>query len=447
MAPARKTPRLTLADFKPETLRGVAGFVRIGQTHRGQWWLLDADNRPFFSCGVTQVRPAARPGQGSTADLAAPAEPLIEAAETPDFATATLRRLRAWHVNTLGAGAAPELLERGMHYTASVDFARQVPAATIKLGGALLPDVFDPGWLEACDQAAAESCGLQRNREHLIGYFTDYELGWAQPHAEALFAQVNLAPKNTPRLERPSLLQICLSLEPAFSAYHAAWEFTLAPHAGDLAALARAWEIPLPNKEALRQLTLADTPLLSAGYLADNDRFSREFARSYFTTCAAAIRRYDPHHLILGCAFGGPPGAAVLAECSYPHVDVLSANDYHDTLFERIETYAQAASMPVLLGEFSWVSDYFTKRPQAGEPRGWTTLERMLGKGRAALERAFTHPALVGYAWHRWRDQSGDAAPLGHGLVHVDDREAIEHTELLSDLNSHAERLRRATSP
>gem|GEM_PF-4227384 len=78
----------------------------------------------------------------------------------------------------------------------------------------------------------------------------------------------------------PRLLQICLSLEPAFSAYHAAWEFTLAAHAGDLATLAQAWDIPLPNKEALRQLTLAETPLLGASYLADNERFSREFARN-----------------------------------------------------------------------------------------------------------------------------------------------------------------------
>jgi len=133
----------------------------------------------------------------------------------------------------------------------------------------------------------------------------------------------------------------------------------------------------------------------------------------------------------------------VLAECLFPHVDVLSANDYRDTLFERIDDYARPAGMPVLLSEFSWVSEYFTKRPQAGEPPGWTAIERMLGKGRAALQRAMTHPALVGYAWHRWNDQVGASPPFGPGLVHIDDREAREHTELLSDLNAHAERLRR----
>ena len=53
----------------------------------------------------------------------------------------------------------------------------------------------------------------------------------------------------------PSLLQLCLSLEPNFAAYHAAWEFALALHGGKLAALARAWGAPLANKEVVRELT------------------------------------------------------------------------------------------------------------------------------------------------------------------------------------------------
>jgi hypothetical protein len=56
----------------------------------------------------------------------------------------------------------------------------------------------------------------------------------------------------------PRLLQICLSMEPGFFAYHAAWEFVLAPHAGDLAALAREWRVDLPNKEVIRQRTVAE---------------------------------------------------------------------------------------------------------------------------------------------------------------------------------------------
>jgi hypothetical protein len=442
--PKAVVPRI-LSDFKAETLRGTAGFVRAGQTRAGQWWLLDARDRPFLSRGVNAVNRTGRPN-GRAGPYTAAVDRLNGAGGPETFVNSVLSRLRAWHVNTFAAWTAFEFFNRDLYYTEMLEFRKLVPETTIKLGGAMLPDVFDPKWIEACSAWAAEICGPNRARDKLIGYFTDHELGWAQPNADGLFAQMKPGPAAKPRVERPSLLQICLSLEPSFPAYHAAWEFALAS-GGSLSQLAQAWDVALPNKEALRQLTLADTPLLSAGYLRDNERFSREFARRYFSTCAAAIRRSDPHHLVLGCRFGGPPGSAVVAECTYPQVDVLSANDYHDTLAQRLDVYWRANAMPILVGDFSWAGDYFTRRASPGEPRGRTSVERMLAKGRLALEEAVVHPALVGYAWHRWVDLADDHPPFGQGLVHIDDREAREHTELLADINARAESLRRAAAP
>ncbi|MSU70384.1 MAG: hypothetical protein EXS39_06365 [Opitutaceae bacterium] len=445
---ARAAAPRNLSDFKSETIRGAAGFIRVGQTRAGQWWLLDARDRPLFSKGVNAVSQTGRAGgrAGQSGPDSAAVGRVHGAGDPAVFVKSVLDRLRGWQVNTLAAWTAVEFYHRGMDYIVTLEFRRLVPETTIKLGGAMLPDVFDPKWIEACAVRAAEICLEHRERAELVGYFTDHELGWAQPGAEGLFAQVKPEPVAGPRRERPSLLQVCLSLEPSFPAYHAAWEFALAAQAGDLAALAQAWGVPLPNKEALRQLTQADTPLRNEGYLRDNERFSREFARRYFSTCAAAIRRCDPHHLVLGCRFGGPPGAAVVAECVYPQVDVLSANDFHDTLDQRLDGYWRASAMPILIGDFSWAGEYFTQRPPTGEPRGRTTVERMLAKGRIALEQAVVHPAVVGYAWHRWADRPDDGPPFGQGLVHIDGREAREHTELLSDINARAESLRRAAA-
>src|SRR5205823_5759356 len=117
------------------------------------------------------------------------------------------------------------------------------------------------------------------------------------------------------------LLQICLSLEPGFAAYHAAWEFVLALHGGKLAALARAWGTPLANKEVVRELTRAEQGIATRGYLRDAARWTREFARRYFTTTAEAIRAADPHHLVLGAHSAMPPGENVRAESIYPAID------------------------------------------------------------------------------------------------------------------------------
>jgi hypothetical protein len=426
-----------LTDFKPESLRGASGFVRVGQTHAGQWWLLDARNHAFFSRGVAAVnrwgRAGVRGAQPTAYELAV--ERLHGTDDVLPFVRSVLARLRAWRCNTLGAWTAAEFFDCGMYYTETVGFRNAAPETTIKLCGALLPDVFDPRWAEACDLLAAETCAAHRESRDLIGYFSDYGLQWAQLRAG----------HTAPRSERPSLLQICLSLEPSFPAYHAAWEFVLAAHGGNFEALAQAWEIE-PNKQALRQLTLADTPLLTAGYRVDHERFTREFARRYFHTCAAAIRHYDPHHLVLGCRCDAPPGAPVLAEMVAPSVDVLSITCDREAVFETIDEYWRANAMPLLLTEFAWSGEAFTQKNSGPDRRRLTTIERMLAKGRLALARASAHPALVGWAWSRWADGPEDAPPFGQGLVHLDDSEAREHTELFTDLNARVEALRRAAA-
>jgi len=430
----------TPADFKPETIRGTPGFFRVGQTRRGQWWLIDSRDRPFLSKGVASVNRFGR-GDGRSVPAgpyAAAVDKFYGTKEPEAFARAVLARLEKWHVNTLGLWTGPEFFDQGLAGVEILDFRRFAPE--INAFGAKLPDVFDLRWPETCDRVAAGLCPPWRGSRELIGYFTDHELGWAPAHGKKMLTETGV------KKARLSLLQICLSLEPSSAAYHAAWEFALAARGGSLETLARAWQVELPNKETLRQHTQAETVLLAPHYLCDQENFSREFARRYFTVSAAAIRRHDPNHLVLGCRFGGLPGAGVLAECVHPSVDVLSANIYRDTLFERLGDFHLAGGMPVLVGEFSWTGEAFTKRPAPHEPRGLTSVERMLRKGRLALQRAFTHPAFVGYAWHRWADAVGDAAPFGTGLVHLDDSEAREHTELLGNLNAQAEALRRAAA-
>jgi len=438
MAHASEAHSHTLADFKPETLRGTPGFFRAGRTRRGQWWLLDPRDRPFFSKGVAGVNRSGRAdGRSAPPGPYAAAVDQLYGAENPQaFVPATLARLKKWHFNTLGAWTAPEFSDQGMAGVGILDLRKHGPG--INAFGARLPDVFDAGWPGVCAHAAAEVCAPRRESRDLVGYFTDHELGWAQPPDDKSPAGA----KKT----RPSLLQICLSLEPSAAAYHAAWEFVLAARQGSLETLARDWAVELPNKETLRQLTQAEKPLLTPGYLRDNKNFSREFAHRYFTAAAAAIRRHDPNHLILGCRFGEPPGGSVLAECAYPAVDVVSADVCGAALFERIEIYSRTGHMPFLASEFAWNGDEFAQLRTPREPGGLTSVERMLRRGRAVLERALTHPALVGYAWPRWADAAGETPPFGSGLVHIDDSEAREHTELLANLNARAEKIRRAAA-
>jgi hypothetical protein len=384
-------------ELRPGTGRGVAGFFRTGQATSGAWWLLDPAGRPFFLQAVNEVRGAV----GSPHDPAA--------------------RLRAWGCNALGAGAGVTLRDEGLPWVGTVDFCAAGPL--IHLAGARLPDVFDPEWPKAAATRAGEVCLPWCERRELIGWLTDDSPGWAQPGPAG----------------RPTLLQICLSLEPNFAAYHAAWEFALALHGGRLEALAKAWgHSAIKNKEVVRELTRTEQGITSRGYLRDDARWTQEFARRYFALTAAAIRAHDPHHLVLGCRFGTRPGAAVLAQCAAPAVDVPWID---------LDDLPLVPVGPVLAGEFTWVDPRFFGAPGSRRARGLTAVERMLRRGRTGLERAARQPAVVGYAWSHWQDGRGEQPPFARGLVHGNDAEAREHTELLTDINSRLPALRQAAFP
>jgi len=49
------TPQITLQDFRPESIRGTAGYFRVGQTRSGQWWFIDPRDGAFFSRGINGV--------------------------------------------------------------------------------------------------------------------------------------------------------------------------------------------------------------------------------------------------------------------------------------------------------------------------------------------------------------------------------------------------------
>jgi hypothetical protein len=384
-------------ELRPGTGRGAAGYFRAGQTPAGTWWLIDPEGRPFFFRGVNEVR-----GMDGS-----PHEPAA--------------RLRAWGFNALGPGAELAAREFGLPWVGTVDFC--AAGALIHGAGMRLPDVFDPEWPKAAAVRAGEICLPACERRELIGWVTDDGVSWAQPDGSG----------------RPTLLQVCLSLEPRFAAYHAAWEFVLALHGGRLEALAKSWGQPgIRNKETVRALTRAEQGIATRGYLRDDARWSQEFARRYFALTAAAIRAHDPHHLVFGGRFGARPGAAVLAQCVFPAVDVPWID---------LDDLALVPAGPVLAGDFSWVDARFFGAPGARRARGLTAVERMLRRGRTVLERAARHPAVVGYAWSHWRDGLGEQPPFARGLVHADDAEAREHTELLADLNARLALLRSPAVP
>jgi len=389
-------------DFRPGSVRGAPGFFRVGQDPSGRWWLIDPDGQPVFLRGVHGVR-----APGNQTDAALPLDPAA--------------RLRTWGFNALGVSPDGAGRDDGLPFLGSVEFCQAGPLLVAP--GLRLPDVFDPEWPRLATAHAAAVCPPLAAERLLVGWVTDHRLEWA--HA--------------PAPGRPSLLQLCLSLEPRFAAYHAAWEFALALHGGKLDTLARAWGVALANKEVVRELTRTERGVATRGYLRDEARWAREFARRYFSVASAAVRAADPHHLVLGTRCGSRAGAAVRAECTYPAVDVGLPD------WRELPAAGGLPPQPFLANDVAWTEEPVASTAAARRPRRLTTFERLLRRARTSLDRLARHPDVVGYLWSQWQDEPAEQPPFARGLVHVNGAEAREHTELLTAFNQRAEALHGAS--
>jgi agarase len=422
---ARRGALPTLADLRPETLRGRAGFFRLGRTHEGAWWLLTPEDEPVLLRAVAGVNRHGRAGPPPTlrGDYARTVEKLYGpgAGTGQDWARTTAARLHAWAVDTVGAWADVELVERGFYFTALADFCRA--GAPLLLGpGLRLPDVFDPRWPAAAEAHAAAVVAPWAGRRELVGWFTDDALGWGATEPG-----------------RPGLFQACLSVEPSLAAHHAAWEFALAANGGSLEALGRRWGLELVHRERVRQLTREERGLSGAAFAEDAARFARELARRYFGVSSAALRAADPSHLVLGCRFATPPPAAVRAGCAAPEVDLVSWRLRAGESFPAQAASAAGAEPQWVTGGGLSHGDFKTLPVRDGT--GPTRLERLLRAGREGLVAACRDPRTVGIEWAHWADGGHEAPPFGAGLVHADDHEAVEHTELLTHIHLRARTL------
>jgi hypothetical protein len=392
---------LSLKDFKLSSLRGAAGFFRVAPSTAGRWWLIDPEDRPCFPAAVAGAASAPLPGS----------------------------RLRGWGfgaVTTLGAGAGGPA---GLLWLPVAGVSR--PGPFLRFGGARIPDVFDPSWAEIAADQAKRVCAVAAEDRSVLGWKLDEGLDWAWDEPEG----------------RPTLLQLCLSLEPRHAAYHAAWEFVLALHEGSFDRLAEDWQVPLTNKELLRAWTREERGVRTPGYQADHRLWSEECARRYAVGAAAAVRAADPQHLVFapGLARAGAP--PWWAEVVGPAVDVMVRRWPAPEWAEGAGAGTGGGERPTWVEGFCWADpQLYEPPPAAGEPPEWTRLERMLGRGRAALRRLATEPAVVGWSWPRWGDAWHGEGVFGPGLVRSDGSDAIEHTEALTWINAQTTAWRTAGS-
>ncbi len=385
----------------PATVRGTDGFVRVGRSVNGRWWLIGPDGRPFYHKGCTGLNAGGTGGRR----VGLPPLPAETVAEW-------IGMLREWGFNAMGAWTTPEFFDKGMFYTEIIEGYYVKPWLVEKF-----PDVFDPAWAANLDAKCRQLCMPLKDSRELIGYFLDNERGFMEVQRygetfapasptyrhDGIIEEDGLVLEAEPKFNQKGLglLQFALCQPAGVPAGEEAWRFIASRH-GNAVATATAWGLSELTRESVRRLTARNELLISLAYLDDLHAFVRHWVAQYFRVFTGAIRRYDPNHLILGVRWGGMPGPAALEEEAL-WTDIVSQNSYRAEIHDRFDETYRASRTPILNGEYGeWTDSYLLVRNPIEPPGGHPMAYRRTLRGRDALDRYFGHPGMVGYTKYRW---------------------------------------------
>jgi hypothetical protein len=231
-------------------------------------------------------------------------------------------------------------------------------------------DVYDPAFAEAADRAAAQQAAPRKDDPYMLGYFLGNELPW--PGRESVAVDAILA--------------------------------------GPESAL---------QKELKSYLAAGDTPDRRRAFLYQG-------YKKFVDTVTAAIRKYDPNHLILGLRFGGSAPAEVIQASKA--FDVYSLNNYaYAVNKQEIEKIRSLIDRPILIGEFHFGA------PGRGMTPGLKQTASQEERGvayRHYVEDAASDASLVGAHWFQWVDEPNtgrnDGENYNIGVVDVTDQPYAE---------------------
>lgn len=377
---------------------------RVVETH-GIWWLETPDGNPFFSLGVCCVL------RGDTPKSFNPKNPgyaaYQEYSSPKAWANATLARLKSWNYTTIGGWSDLDILRKSKQF--DMPFEVMIP---IGMGaGAPWLDMWDPKVIANMDKIARDAILPVRSDPHLVGYFTDNELGWWNG---ALF-EYTLAKHKPTSIQRQKLIALLRST------YRDRWDLLtedFEPSGADsFAKLERGGTLYLrPGGNGIRVV----------------HEFAGMMAHRYYQLVHDIVRKYDKRGLILGDryqSFYYPEVAAAAA----PYIDILSSNlnaNWRDGGVARyyFDTLHALTGKPIIASEF-YVASAENRSGNQNNSSGFLVVPTQAQRAvvfRNELTHFLSRPYIVGADWFQYFDEPangrGDGENYDMGLVDIHDR-------------------------
>jgi hypothetical protein len=434
LAASSGTPGLA-APF-PDALPTVAP---VGlQKKNGTWWLTSHtgsdggdESTLFVSAGVDHVMWTGDnfgPPKGNEYERAVQQK---YAGNRAAWARAALDRIAGAGFNTLGSwssstcpdcwqqdGAAEAAAKsRGMYYTPIVLFADLYNKQHGTVG---FPDVFDPLFNASAWGAARNATAGRVTDPLVLGYFLDNEDS-CPPYPEP---GMGTGRRLGSQQRLPGALQTFLRLPVGSPGRIIAAEY---------------------QSQLVAAKMTSDTAEVTRVQVA----FAARVARQYFQVTTAALRHFDPNHLILGCKFTDGDGLGTLINAAAPFVDVHALDIYTFTpgVAYMRHLYEHGGYKPFIVAEFSFQGresfvDHLAHMGGAGP-----VLQTQKQRGAAwssFVSKLLALDFVVGYHHFQYYDQPSDRAKAhntNYGMVSVNDTEYTEMIQAMRRTNLDAYRL------
>jgi hypothetical protein len=319
----------------------------------------------------------------------------------------TAQRSEEWGFNTLSH--IPRSLFRKVVYDAPVSrslwgFPFAIPPeirvpltgidpADILYDAISFPDVFDGKFKEILEKDFRMTAARLRDDPWLLGYFLGNELPWGG----------NPLLKNPP--QDCSVFDMFFALRKERAGKNALVEFLKAQYDSNTKVFNTAWGTSIKDFRELLTLARLGNGIQTDRCQADRSKFLRLVAESYFKINYEIVKRYDPHHMILGVRFAGHAVPQEVLETVGQYVDIVSFQPYDPIApLEWLEDSYQYHRKPILISEFTF------KAKDSGLPNTMgpgcvfgTQKERGLWYDRF-VSRLLSSPIMVGQIWYKYAD-------------------------------------------
>ena len=415
----------------PEIKGKASGFLHA-ERKDGVWWVIDPTGNAFYVLGTDH----ANFNSHWCEKLGyAPYHKNCEAKYGSEqaWATSTASRLKDWGFNSLGAGCSPSVRYQGLAHTEFLSMGAGFAGSDDicpRVHWTGFPNVFSPDWEQHCDKIARQVCERNRNDPWLLGYFIDNELEWFGKNGKEWGLADEILRKPADHSAKLALRDWAAKrYRNSIKRFNAAWGTKL-KSLDDLLAIT---SLPEPADDQQKQARLEVVRLIA-------DR--------YFGVAAAAIRKHDPNHMILGCRFAGwaPP----VWDIAGKHCDIVSCNYYGWVDLDKgmvanfkqtfDERYAKA-KRPIMITEWSFPALDSGLPCTHGAGQRFDTQEQRSKAWLIFQRQLFELPYMVGSDYFMWMDEpalgisSTFPENTNYGLVNEQDEPYQLLTEAATRLN------------